>query len=212
MTDEQRDAPSVDPAAQPLLHSLDGKPAPAELGASLRRLLELPESLRGKLDEILLPNLEPLPEDQLEARIARLCRRHDLVPEQVGPGVKAAVFLFRQAAMFDVGADELEQDLRAVGAGPALCGLLVPPYRQVFPELRREIAMATIAAHGKVLTNVEWRMDTLGSSNRGRKLNIPVALVTLHYQDGQQANHVTLQMMPDAVAGLREVCDLLLNR
>ncbi|MBW2524030.1 MAG: hypothetical protein JRI23_07640 [Deltaproteobacteria bacterium] len=210
--DNHDELPAVDPATQPLLHCLDGKPAPADLGPSLGKLLALPDGLSSKLDEILRPCLEAMPEDQLDARIARLCRRQDLQPDQIGPGLKAAVFLFRRAAVFDVAAEDMEQDIRAVGGGQQLVELLRPLYEQVFPELRREIALATIAAHGKVLTNVEWRMDTLGSSSRGRKINIPVALVTLHYQDGAKADHITLQLMPDAVAGLRQVCDHLLNR
>lgn len=213
MTESARNpAPSVDPATQPAVHSLDGQPAPAEMGPSLRRLSELPPALHDKLGELLLPSLEAMPEDQLESRIARLCRRHDLRPEQVGPGIKAAVLLFRQAAVFDVGTELLEQDLHTLGAGQTMVDLLVPLYQEAFPQLRREIAMATIASHGKVLTNVEWRMDTIGSSNRGRKLNIPVALVTMYFQDGTTSDRVTLQMMPDAVGGLRQVCDYLLNR
>ncbi|MBW2525280.1 MAG: hypothetical protein JRI23_13935 [Deltaproteobacteria bacterium] len=203
--------PTADPATQPLLHCLDGEPAPPDLGESLRRLLHLPAELQPKLPEILRPSLEPMAPDQLDSRIARLCRRFELQPEQIGPGVKAAVFLFRQGAVFDVDAAELEEDLRAVIGKQQVVDLLLPIYREVFPELRREIAMATITAHGKVLTNVEWRLDTLGSSSRGRKINIPVALVTLQYQDGPEARQITLQMMPDAVAGLRKVCDHLLN-
>lgn len=202
----------ANPANQPLLHCLDGKPAPAEFGPALRRLLELPAELRAQLDELLLPNLEAMPEDQLDNRIARLCRRLELTPEQVGPGIKASVFLFRQAAVFNVQPDELRQDLLALGSGEPLVEALLPVFEKVLPELRREIAMTTIAAHGKVLTNVEWRMDTVGSSSRGRGINIPVALVTLHFQDGAKTEHVTLQMMPDAVGGLRDVCNHLLNR
>lgn len=206
-------ADEVDPANQPLLHALDGEPAPAELGPALRRLLELPEPLRDKIGDLLLPNLEAMPEDQLDSRIARLCRRIELDPEQVGPGVKAAVFLFRQAAVFNVDEGDLEQDLAALGgAGGALGQMLLPVYAEVVHELRREIALTTIAAHGKVLTNVEWRMDTIGSSSRGRHLNIPVALVTLHFQDGTKSDRITLQMMPDAVGGLQQVCEHLLNR
>jgi COMM domain len=207
-----QDTGPTDPAMQPLLHALDGEVAPAELSPALRSLLEIPAQTLAELGELILPNLEPMPEDQLDSRIARLCRRRELDPATIGPGIKATVFLFRQAAVFNVEAEQLAEDLATVGGSELLAELLIPLYREVFPELRREIAMAAIAAHGNVLTNVEWRMDTVGSTSRGRHLNIPVALVTMHFRNGTSSDSITLQMMPDAVGALRVVCDHLLNR
>jgi len=211
MTEPPSAPASTDAATQPLMFCLDGKPAPADLGPALLRLLELPEQARSRLEELLLPNLQPLSEDQLDNRIGRLCRRQDLPADVVGPGIKAVVFVFQQAAVFDVGSDELRQDLTALGAGQDLVDVLLGLYDKAFDELRAAIATATIAAHGKVLAGVEWRIDTLGSSNRGRRLNMPVALVTFHYQDGDQTDRITLQMLPQAVQGLRELCDQLLS-
>ncbi|MFO0552585.1 MAG: hypothetical protein U0271_29615 [Polyangiaceae bacterium] len=62
------------------------------------------------------------------------------------------------------------------------------------------------------MTGIEWRIDTVGSSSRGRQLDVPVALVTFEYRTGDKQDRFTLQMLPDAVQGLRSICDHLLGK
>ncbi len=194
---------------QPLLFSLDGNPAPEELGAALSGLRQLPASVN--LKELLLPNLESMPPDKLDGRIARICRRIELDPEVVGPAIKSVVFLFRSAASFNVPANQLAQDLTALGAA-SVADVVTPLYEEALPELRGELVRAAIAGHGHVLAAIDWRIDTLGSSMHGRGLSVPVAMLTFHYQDGDRGERITLQMLPEMVASLRQVCDDLLNQ
>lgn len=196
----------------PLLFSLNGKPAPNDLGAALATLAKLPDALAARLEELLLPLLGDLPEDQRENRIARACRRNDIDPDVVGPGLSAAAFLFRKGAAFDVDGAAFGQDLRALGCDALTAGLLQPLYDQARGPLRMEFAQAALAAHGKVLAGIEWRIDNMASSSRGRGLNLPIALVTFHYQDGNQTDRITLQMLPEMVGSLRGLCDELLDQ
>lgn len=193
-----------------LLFSLNGKPAPEGMSESIVGVERLPAAARTGFGELLFPNLEPLPEDQLDNRIARLCRRNDLDVEVAGSAIKAVAFLFRSAAAFAIDPDALASDIRAMGGSPSLVELLLPLYEQAVPNLRREIAQAAIAMHGAVLVGIEWRIDTLGASSRGRKLNVPVALMTFQYQESGEVRTKTFQMLPDMVGSLREVCDELL--
>ena len=202
-----------------LLFAFDGKPAPDELLPALRGLCTLSATVRAELGALLGPCLEPLPEEQLDNRIGRICRRHELDPRVLGPGFKAAVLLFRTAVAVACTPAELGQDLRALdalegasGDGATLESLLLPVFEEAYPAMRMQIVRDSIAAHGRVLTGVEWRIDTLGASNRGRKLEVPVALMTFAYQEGTRSERFTVQMLPDAVAQLREICDHLLNR
>src|SRR5690606_19722226 len=172
------------------LASLDGQSAPPELGAALRLFADLAPERR---DELLSQILEPLSDDQIDARIGRLCRRLELAPDKVGPGLKAARFLLRAAAAMNVDRAALATDLDQLGA-PELEDLL-DVYARALPALRAEVIQASIVAHGRVLMGIEWRIDTLGSSNRGRKLNVPVALMTFHLQNGTQTEHVTMQLV-----------------
>ncbi len=194
-----------------LLFSLNGKAAPEGMAERLCGLERLPSSARDNLEALLLPNLEQLPEDQLDNRIARLCRRNELEVESAGSAIKAVVFLFRAAAAFAIEPEDLASDIQALGGSPALVELLLPLYLKAVPDLRREIAQTTIATHGAVLVGIEWRIDTLGASSRGRKLNLPVALMTFQFQEGGEVRTKTFQMLPDMVNSLREVCGELLD-
>jgi hypothetical protein len=199
--------------APPLLFAFDGKAAPEELAPALRGLLELPAEVRGELGPLLGPCLEPMPDDQLDNRIARICRRHELDPRVAGPGFKGVALLFRSAAAVACEPEQLSQDLRAldIAVGDALDALLLPLYQEAYPQLRMQIVRDSIAAHGRVLTNIEWRVDTLGASNRGRKLEVPVALMTFAYQEAGRNDRFTMQLLPDAVVQLRDICDHLLK-
>lgn len=195
----------------PLLFMLAGKPAPVGLAQALRRLGSVRSDARAQLEEVALSSLEPLPEDQLEARMVRLCRRHDWAAEEIGPGIKGIVFLLRTAAAADVDARALGTDVMALTDDASLADLVVGVYAKARGSLRNEIVRSALLAHGKVLAGVEWRIDTVGSSDRGRKLNVPVALLTLHYQEGTRTDAITLQALPETLHALREVISELLH-
>jgi len=43
------------------------------------------------------------------------------------------------------------------------------------------------------------------------QLKMPVALVTLHYLEGSEAGRVTLQVLPDMMGELKNVCEKVLG-
>ena len=193
-------------STEPQLQCLDGESPPPELGEALGHLREIPPRQRA---DLLSQLLEPLSDDQIDARIGRLCRRLELAPDRAGPGLKAARFVLRAAAAMNL-------DREALGADLALLDVenyvdILDIYDASRATLRAEVIQASIVAHGRVLMGVEWRIDTLGSSNRGRKLNVPVALMTFHLQNGTQTEHVTMQLVPQMVEQLRDVCNRLLK-
>ncbi|MFO0615147.1 MAG: hypothetical protein U0414_21325 [Polyangiaceae bacterium] len=197
----------------PRLASLDDGVADPELVASMADLASLPPRAHDLLLELLATRLDAMPEDQRDARLARLCRKDELDAAVARPAVIALAALFRAAAAANV-ADRLalESDLERLGIASPLLEVVLALYHARVGALRDEIVRGTIAAHGAVLTGAEWRIDTLGSSSRGRELDVPIALVTFQYQDGRESKRLTMQMLPEAVHGLRELCDHLLSR
>lgn len=195
----------------PALQCLDGRPAPPELGAALASLSKWSAEQRSLLSELVPPCLEPLAEDQLESRVARFCRRHDLPADLAPPALKAIRFLLRATAAMAGEPEMIHHDVEALVGRDDLAELLVPLYVEALPALRREILEATIAGHGRILVGLEWRIDTIGSSNRGRAINAPVAQLTFHVQQAGQTEAVTIQMLPEMVKQLRDTCDLMLK-
>ena len=196
---------------QPLLHSLDGAPAPVELAPSLLKLMDLAEPVRQSFDQLVIPVLGQAPDTEVDEAITQLCRNNELEVEVAGTAIKATRFFLRQAAALNVTPGQLGEDLAALNGPAEMIGTLTKIYELAVNDLRMEIAQSTIVAHGNVLTGVEWRVDTLAASNRGRGINIPVAMITLHFRDGDETKRITLQALPDAVSTLREVCENLLR-
>lgn len=195
----------------PLLHTLDGAPAPDELAPSLMKVMDLEESLRQSFEKLVLPVLGQAPDDQVDTAITQLCKNNNLEIDSAGTAIKATRYFIRQAAALNVTPAQINDDLKSLGCPGELVTLINKIYELSLNDLRLEIAQATIVAHGNVLTGVEWRVDTLGASNRGRGINIPVAMITLHFRNGEETNRITLQALPDAVGALREVCENLLR-
>lgn len=220
MTDATDAAEAAD---GPALNSLEGARSPQELAEALLGFFKLPAKGQQGFGELLVPHLDAMPEDQVDARLVRLCRRAELDPVLVAPPVKAARFLFRKAAAANVSAQGFADDLNALcrdaasrdselGSGSDLAASLVPLYTQALPALRRELIVRALRSHGRVFAGMEWRVDTIGSSNDGRDLAVPVAWVTLHYHDGDDLKRFTLQLLPDMVNQMRTICDDLLAR
>lgn len=196
----------------PSLQCLEGRAADPELVAAMGDLAALPRRAFEHLPEMVATRLDALADDQRDARLARICRKEELDLQQTRPAVVALASVFRAAAATNVDRGALEGDLVRLGLRSPLVELVLALYEECVGPLREEIVRATIAAHGPVLTGAEWRIDTVGSSSRGRQLDVPIALVTFQYQDGRESKRLTVQMLPEAVHGLRELCDHLLTR
>ncbi|MCK6592439.1 MAG: COMM domain-containing protein, partial [Polyangiaceae bacterium] len=61
--------------------------------------------------------------------------------------------------------------------------------------------------HGKLCESIEWRIDTVTSSSRGDKIQLPIVWLTLGYREGERRDRISLQLTPEAVQSLRRVCE-----
>lgn len=195
------------------LHCLGGNEAPPDLRADLLRLENLPQAAKEHLWEILGPSLaDPLPAG-LDERVARFCAAHGTSTAELGLVVKAARFLFREAASRDLGRLPFLEDLaHASDRNVDVSRILMAGFDAAKAELRREMAAATLADHGKRLDGIDYRAEIITSSSRAKRLDIPVALLTFSYREGHGDNRITLHLSPDKVRELREVCDTILRR
>lgn len=193
------------------LHCLGGAEAPPGIGADLQILMRLPESARASIWEALGPSLvEPLPAD-LEARLDRFCGAHGASGSDLARALKASRFLVREASALDLSRALFAEDLAALSGGPDVGALLLPGYETAKAFVRRDIVRRALADHGKLLVDVEWRVDTITASGHGAKLRAPVAILTLQVQEGERQERVTLQVLPSTLEQLRKICDQILT-
>jgi hypothetical protein len=201
-------------AAQPVkLHCLGGQSPSPELASDLLGILSLPEAARRRFWEVLGPSLgDPVPRE-VEGKVARFVAEHGADAGATPRALKAARTLVRLASALDVGPKQLAEDLtRVAGGSPAIAEVILPGYDRARARLRAELGRRTVADHGRVLEAVRWRVDVLGASDRGLGLKLPVVTLTLHYREAGRREQLSVQVLPEVMKQLRDVCDRVLGR
>jgi len=194
------------------LYSLGGAEAPPDLGADLRCLLGLPLGALQQVWQVLGPSLAEVIAPETEQLLDVFCAAYKVNEDDVARAIKGCRFLIREAARLDVPAGALADDIDRLCPGEALVKeLLLAGYEPARDRIRQEILRAAIADHGKLLVGVNWRVDAIQASERGAKLGMPIAMLTLHFRDGGEAGRVTLQVLPDMMGELKHVCDAVLG-
>ncbi|WP_437668732.1 COMM domain-containing protein [Sorangium sp. So ce131] len=208
--------PTQEAPALPRLRCLGGAPPPPELAADLRRLLELPAGARQRLWEALGPSLaEPVPA-AVERLLDEFCRRHEVDAEGLARVLKACRFLVREASKRDLDRAALATDLAtltpaSVEEGEQIQAVLLAGYEKAKAVVRREILRGALLDHGKLLAGVDWRIDTISAASRGAKIEAPVVVLTLSYQEGGRSERITLQATPEMLRELQRACAQILG-
>lgn len=199
-------------AGQRLLESLGGGEAPTELAADLSILTRLPAEALQKLWQVLPPMLADAISKEAEQLLDLFCVAYKVNEDDLGRALRACRFVIREACQRNVPAAGLARDLDGLCPGePLVKELVLAGYEPAKEALRREMLHAAIADHGKLLVDVKWRLDSVLASERGTQLQVPVALLTLHFQEGRDTGRVTLQVLPDMMGQLRVICDQMLK-
>lgn len=192
---------------------LDNAPAPEFLKDELAQLASLPESAIAELWtvlEIALP--EPLSPSVNEA-VDAFCAAHSVPQPVVARSLRTLRFLLRAAARTNTPKATLLADVRAVaGAGVDVAETIVGRYyAPAMAKLESEIATRTLAGHGKLLTDFEWRLETITASSQGRGLKVPLVTLTFRYDEGGQHHALTLQTVPSVARKLRDALSSFLG-
>lgn len=195
------------------LSMLEGKAAPEWLAGDLAALAELPQAAREELWQVLEPAIaEPMPKSA-EALLGEFCARHRVPQGTLSRVLRGLRFLYRAAAQTHAPKNKLEDDVRTLlGADAALALSLVSRFHApALAVVTGEIHTKTLLAHGKVLTDFEWKISKVSASTYGRALELPVVTLTLKYQEAGQSKSISLDAIPSTIAKLRDVLGALLR-
>jgi hypothetical protein len=83
--------------------------------------------------------------------------------------------------------------------------MLLGGVEQATAKLRKQAAIEDIAAHGKLLTGVDWRIDRILDTKRVKSLGVDVLIVSLRFREDGRERTITLQVLPDMLGELRSV-------
>jgi hypothetical protein len=139
------------------------------------------------------------------------CTAYHLSDDELARAIEACRFLIHSAARLDVPAKRLEEDLdRLCPDAPLIKELVLAGYAPAKAQIRQGILGAALADHGKLLIGAQWRIDTIEASERGSRLRAPVAMLTLHYREGVEVGRITLQVLPDMMGQIKDICEQIL--
>ncbi|MBK9265304.1 MAG: hypothetical protein IPM54_36660 [Polyangiaceae bacterium] len=194
------------------LRALDGAAPPPGLAGDLRALATLPAPVRESLWDVLGPNLGAQITEEATAAVNAFCEARRLRATDLMAPVKACRYLIRQAARRNLKLDDFRDDLRSLCGDDAPFELnLVGWYERALPMLRQEFVSAALAAHGKLATGVDWRLDGILMSQDGENLGVPVAMLTFRYVEGDEKKRITLQFVPEVIRELHAICEKMLR-
>lgn len=202
-----------------VLECLGRQPGPPSLGADLAHALDLPPTVLGDLWSVLEPNLGAINTPHTAEAVGGFCAKHGLDPRAVTPVIGALRFLLHRSAERDLAPDLVEADVRLLLASAApdeaalgrVLDATAACYRLAVGKLRRRAVHEALTDHGRVVTDVKWRVDNVSHANTGEAIHVPVTLLTLRYREGEQVGQVTVQLLPDELRKLQQACEQALR-
>lgn len=196
----------------PRLYCLGGGEAPPDLAADLACLGRLPLEALQRIWQVLAPSLAEPIAPETEQLLDLFCAAYHADGELLARAIKGCRFAIREGAQRDVPGPALVDDLQKLCPDlPVVAELVLAGYDEAKEQLRHEIVKAALADHGKLLVRVSWRVDAIQASERGLGLRTPVAMLTLHFREGAESGRVTLQVLPDMMHELKDVCEKVLG-
>ncbi|MFO0554697.1 MAG: COMM domain-containing protein [Polyangiaceae bacterium] len=198
--------PSIRSDDPPKLACLGGVEAPDWLGPDLQCIARLPDSARAELWTALEAALPDPMRPEAEAKLDEFQSRHGGDASMLVRALKAARVLYREAARRDLDKAKLMADVRSLGGEHAavLESVLGKYHAPAASFVRSELYAKTLAGHGKILTDLEWRTEIVASSNHGANLKLPLVTLTLHYEENGARQAITLTALPSLVQQLRD--------
>jgi len=203
-----------DSATEPvLLKCLAGGTLPAELGRDANRITRLPDRVLAELRPIIRSCvLQPMTAE-VGDQLSRFCVQHEVAEADLGGVLKVCGWLLREASALDLSADELGEDVTAVfGEAGDLAAILTSEFEPFKQAVREQLLGEALVNHGNVLTDVDWRVDTIVTERNAPRLGTPVALVTLAYRHAEGTGRLTLQITPERLARLAQVFGALAQK
>jgi hypothetical protein len=202
-----------------VLNCLGKQPCPPSLAADLAHALDLRETVRDDLWAVVEPNLGAINTPHTAEIVGAFCEKHALDPRAITPVIGACRFLFHRGAERNTAPALLEEDVRQllaaqkaeVVAVDAVVAAVLPCYERAATKLRLKAIYEALTDHGRVITDVKWRVDNVSHANTGESINLPVTMLTLRYREGDQSGQMTVQVLPDELRKLQQACEQALR-
>jgi hypothetical protein len=192
----------------PSLQCLNGGAPAGDLLQDFAALARLPEGARARFWDVLGPTLaDPIP-GTVEAVLDRFCSTWSVNTEDLSRTLRGCRFIMRAASRLRLPREAFERDLAMLLPNDAEgAAILLAGYERAAAYVRQDTVEREIIQHGKLLVDVDWRIETHHESKQARGLNQPAVLLTLTYRDGARTEQLTVHALPQTLLQLREMLD-----
>ena len=195
------DSPAPGPPP-PALRLLGGNPAPPELLRSWATLDSLDAETRGEIIEHARACALGIAPADLPATLEGIAARQDRSAGEIGECLAMVQQVLARAAAVDLDRMSLQLDLRALAGAGAIDDVL-DLFEETRDLLRSRLQEEAIARHGKLLTDVDWRLDTVHRSRGTENVDVQVLWLTLEYAEDGQRRTFSIQVTQPGLEKLR---------
>ncbi len=201
-------SPSSRAPRAPRLHCLGGAEAPAWLSGDTASAAALPEAARRELWGALGPSLADPVTKEVEQTLEAFSVKHGLPRPKLAAVIKAGRFLVRSAASHDTSREDFTRDLAALtGGDEAAMRVLLAGFEKGKAFVRKELQRRAVTSHGRLLSDVDWRVDRIMGTADGEPLGADVVTLTLHYSEGDEKGRLSVQVTGDMLEKLKGICE-----
>jgi hypothetical protein len=174
----------------------------------------MPENARAQIWDVLAPLIVSGMNEELVKASAEYCQTYGVAPQVLEDCLKVCHLLLSQAARLKLDESHFRGDLVALSSeGQPCVNAIMAHYGEMGAFMRKRVIEGSLLDHGKMFVGLDWRIDVVGASDRGLELDLPVALLTLRYQEGygdqSEKGKMSLYLVPEAVRELKRVCEQL---
>lgn len=211
MTDAATGSSTSSPSSAsgpPALHLTGGEPAPEPVVDGWGYFMAMPASVQQSLVELLAATIAESDEGALGAMVARFADGNSLDRDAAILALRSCQFLVRHAAGLDLDGSRFVEDMAALsGDDKGALRVLSSRYGPLKQQIREGLLLQALADHGKVLVDLDWRVDHIKASDRLAGPDRTVVLLALRLRDGDQMEQVRIQLTPRSIELLRRFCD-----
>jgi hypothetical protein len=186
-------------------------PPPPGLIDDLRGVEPLSQEAKTAFWNLLCIALEESPPPSLGGRAESFAAAFSVPLPAVVNALKAWRFVLRSAFTIDIAEAAFTEELSALsGSRQWLTDFVATGYGGAMTLLREEATRLTMFDHGRVLTEVDWRIQSIARSHRGPVV-ATFGVVTLQLQNAGATERVTFQATGAELVKLRDAIDAMLD-
>jgi hypothetical protein len=188
----------------PKLNCLGGQETPEEFVTGWKNFLAFPREAQNDFWEVVYQGLTVPSPEVIQQAGRQFCEKYTVDEADGALALQVCVQLISQGTALDLSQEQFRDDLMRLGNDdPVAAEFVASRYQQAKQVLRGALLGTVLADHGKVMTGLNWRVETVQAADRAANLNATVIHLSFQYQEGMEVGRVNLQLTPESLQAIK---------